>query len=131
MKTIITLLALSVAFSLSSCKKKTGTKLEDLPPKTEVVETIQIEEEPVKEEPKPEVKQMNYFLVAGCFKVQENAQRLFENLVSQGYSAKIMPYYNYHMVTYNGYETRAEAQAALNRIVQETGKENAWVYPVK
>lgn len=62
MKTIITLLALSVAFSLSSCKKKTGTKLEDLPPKTEVVETIQIEEEPVKEEPKPEVKQMNYFL---------------------------------------------------------------------
>ena len=35
------------------------------------------------------------------------------------------------MVTYDGYETRKEAQVALNRIVREPGKELTWVYPVR
>lgn len=131
MRTIVILVALSFLFSLSSCKKKKETKTIEAP-KTEIVETTPAPAPvEVKEEPKPVVREMNYFLVAGCFKVKENADRFSARLVSEGYNSKIMPFYNLYMVTYDGFETRREAQDALNRIVQEPGKELTWVYPVK
>ena len=124
MRTIVILVALSFLFSLSSCKKKKETKtIVETTPAPAPVE--------VKEEPKPVVREMNYFLVAGCFKVKENADRFSARLISEGYNSKIMPFYNLYMVTYDGFETRREAQDALNRIVQEPGKELTWVYPVK
>lgn len=134
MRTIVILVALSLLFSLSSCKKKKKTATIEAP-KTEVVETTPAPAPApvpvVKEEPKPVVREMNYFLVAGCFKVKSNADNLNARLIGEGYNSKVMPYYNLYMVTYEGYETRTEAQAALNRIVQEPGKELTWVYPVK
>lgn len=130
MRTIVILVALSLLFSLSSCKKKKKTATIETP-KTEVVETTPAPVPVVKEEPKPVVREMNYFLVAGCFKVKSNADNLNARLIGEGYNSKVMPYYNLYMVTYEGYETRTEAQAALNRIVQEPGKELTWVYPVK
>lgn len=132
MRTIVILVALSLLFSLSSCKKKKKTATIEAP-KTEVVETTPAPAPVpvVKEEPKPVVREMNYFLVAGCFKVKSNADNLNARLIGEGYDSKVMPYYNLYMVTYEGYETRTEAQAALNRIVQEPGKELTWVYPVK
>ncbi|MBD9179289.1 MAG: hypothetical protein EGP82_08980 [Odoribacter splanchnicus] len=131
MRTIVILVALSFLFSLSSCKKKKTATIEA--PKTEIAETTPAPAPvpEVKEEPKPVVREMNYFLVAGCFKVKSNADNLNARLVSEGYNSKIMPYYNLYMVTYEGFETRQEAQSALNRMVQEPGKELTWVYPVK
>lgn len=131
MRTIVILVALSFLFSLSSCKKKKTATIEA--PKTEIAETTPAPAPvpEVKEEPKPVVREMNYFLVAGCFKVKSNADNLNARLVSEGYNSKIMPYYNLYMVTYEGFETRQEAQSALNRMVQESGKELTWVYPVK
>ncbi len=131
MRTIVILVALSFLFSLSSCKKKKTATIEA--PKTEIAETTPAPAPvpEVKEEPKPVVREMNYFLVAGCFKVKSNADNLNARLVSEGYNSKIMPYYNLYMVTYEGFETRQEAQSALNRLVQEPGKELTWVYPVK
>ncbi len=131
MRTIVILVALSFLFSLSSCKKKKTATIEA--PKTEIAETTPAPAPvpEVKEEPKPVVREMNYFLVAGCFKVKSNADNLNARLVSEGYNSKIMPYYNLYMVTYQGFETRQEAQSALNRMVQEPGKELTWVYPVK
>ena len=131
MRTIVILVALSFLFSLSSCKKKKTATIEA--PKTEIAETTPAPAPvpEVKEEPKPVVREMNYFLVAGCFKVKSNADNLNARLVSEGYNSKLMPYYNLYMVTYEGFETRQEAQSALNRMVQEPGKELTWVYPVK
>lgn len=131
MKIIAILLTLSLIGIFSSCKNK-KQKAELTTQKVEVVEVAKPETvEPAREEPKPVVKQINYYLVAGCFKVRENAERLNAKLRNEGYDSKILPFYNMSMVTYDGYETRQEAQVALNRLVKEPGKELAWVYPVK
>lgn len=131
MRIIIILLALSLVGLFTSCKnKKKNVELTE--EKVEIVEVAK--PEPVvtpKEEPKPVVKQVNYYLVAGCFKVRENAERLNAKLSDEGYDSRILPFYNMSMVTYDGYETRPEAQDALNKIVRETGKELTWVYPVR
>lgn len=131
MRIIAILLTLSLIGIFSSCKnKKQNEKLTTQ--QVEVVEVVKPEPvEPPREEPKPVVKQVNYYLVAGCFKVRENAERLNSKLLNEGYDSRILPFYNMSMVTYDGYETRQEAQSALNRIVKETGKELTWVYPVK
>ena len=122
MKITVILLALSL-LCLFSCKDK-KVKEELTTQKVEVVEVA-------KPEPKPVVKQVNYYLVAGCFKIPENAERLQAKLIQEGYDSRIVPFYNMSMVTYDGYETRKEAQVALNRIVREPGKELTWVYPVR
>lgn len=130
MRIAVILLALCMAGIFSSCKKKAKEAITTQ--QVEVVEVTQPEPvEPKQEEPKPVVKQINYYLVAGCFKVRSNAERLHTKLSSEGYDSRILPFYDMNMVTYEGFETRQEAQVALNRIVQETGKEDTWVYPVK
>lgn len=75
MKITVILLALSL-LCLFSCKDK-KVKEELTTQKVEVVEVAKPEPvAPPKEEPKPVVKQVNYYLVAGCFKIPENAERL-------------------------------------------------------
>lgn len=131
MRIIIILLALLCVGLFTACKDK-KKKAELTEQKVEVLEVTQPEPvAPPQEEPKPVVKQVNYYLVAGCFKVYDNAERLNAKLLNEGYDSKIIPFYNMSMVTYNGYETRQEAQQALNQIVREAGKELTWVYPVK
>lgn len=129
MKIIVILLILSMSGIFTSCKKKAKEVVT-----TQKVEVVEVKPEPVapkKETPKPVVKQVNYYLVAGCFKIHNNAERLNDKLRNEGYDSKILPFYDMSMVTYDGYETRQEAQTALNRMVQEAGKEETWVYPVK
>ena len=122
MKLILMLVCVGL---LVACKEKKEQLTEQ---KVEVVKEVQ--PEPVKqEEPKPVVKEMNYYLVAGCFEVYSNAEKLNKKLLAEGYTSKIIPFYRLHMVTYNGYETRAEAQAELNRMVLNEGKEWVWLYP--
>lgn len=128
MRTIAILIAISFLFSLSSCKKKKKEIIEA--PKTQVVETPKPEPVAVVKEA-PVVRQMNYFLIAGCFKIKSNADHLNATLINEGHDSKIIPYYNMYMVSYKGYETRQEAQVALNRIVLEPGRFQTWVYPVK
>lgn len=131
MKLTVILLAFSLLGIFISCKDKKA-KEELTVQKVEIIETAKPEPvAPPKEEPKPVVKQVNYYLVAGCFKVPQNAERLHAKLINEGYDSRILPFYNMSMVTYDGYETRREAQVALNQIVGEPGKELTWVYPVK
>lgn len=130
MKILCVLLILSVVGMATSCKNK--KQKEVTTQQVEVVEVTKAEAvAPPQEEPKPVVKQMNYYVVAGCFRLIENAERLNAKLLNAGYDSKILPFYNMSMVTYDGYETRQEAQKALNRLVQEPENEMAWVYPVK
>ena len=71
MKITVILLALSL-LCLFSCKDK-KVKEELTTQKVEVVEVAKPEPvAPPKEEPKPVVKQVNYYLVAGCFKIPED-----------------------------------------------------------
>ena len=129
MRTIIILIILLGMGVLTSCKKNKTTALT-----TERVEVVEVAK-PEPETPKPEVqkpvKKVNYYLVAGCFEFKENAERLHNKLVEEGYDSKMLPFYDLTMVTYDGYETREEAQVALNRIVREEDKELTWVYPVR
>lgn len=131
MKTISIILALSFLGMIVSCKDKKPKEVLT----TQNVEVVEVANpEPVaekKESPRPVVKQMNYYLVAGCFKVQGNADRLHTRLLNEGYDSRIVPLYDMSMVTYDGYVTRQEAQVALNQIVRKPGKECTWVYPVK
>ena len=104
MKITVILLALSL-LCLFSCKDK-KVKEELTTQKVEVVEVAKPEPvAPPKEEPKPVVKQVNYYLVAGCFKIPENAERLQAKLIQEGYDSRIVPFYNMSMVTYDGYGT--------------------------
>ena len=119
MKTIIILLAVSLLGILSSCKEKKNNS------------ALTEKKVEVKTEPVQTVKKKNYHLVAGCFMEEENAQRLHAQLTKEGYDSQIIPFYNLQMVTYNSFETRQEAQNALNLIVQETGKELTWVLIVQ
>ena len=131
MRITIILVVVALLGTLVSCKKKKQQEVLTTQ-KVEVVEVTSPEPvEQKKEEPKPVVKRANYYLVAGCFKVPANAERLHAKLLNEGEDSKIMPFYNMSMVTYEGFETRREAQVALNRIVCEPGKELTWVYPVK
>ena len=133
MRTIIILLSLLVVGLLTSCQQKknkaalTDQKVEIAKPSSEkTVETISELEKTEKS-----VKQMNYYVVAGCFEFKENAERLNQLLISKGFKSQILPFYNLNMVTYSGYETREESQAALNQMVLQPGKEMLWVYPLK
>ena len=132
MRMMIIVLAMLGVGLCTSCKSK--KKKAPLPTPPVVVAPKpepQPEPEPVIEEPEPEVKQMNYYLVAGCFRVYDNAVRLNAKLLDQGYDSRIIPFYSLNMVTYDGYETRQDAQVALNRIVKEPGKKKTWVYQVR
>ena len=107
MKITVILLALSL-LCLFSCKDK-KVKEELTTQKVEVVEVAKPEPvAPPKEEPKPVVKQVNYYLVAGCFKIPENAERLQAKLIQEGYDSRIVPFYNMSMVTYDGSEPDCE-----------------------
>ncbi|MEG0795917.1 MAG: SPOR domain-containing protein [Odoribacter sp.] len=132
MKPIVILWVLLLLGGLSSCKDKNLKQEKLTSQKVEMIEASPVEAEvqqPVKQ--RQVEKQAKYFIVAGCFEVKANADRLQTELIGKGYDAQIFPFYRMSMVTYNGYETRLEAQAALNRIVSESGGRGAWVYPVK
>ncbi len=130
MRILCLFLILSVAGMVTSCKNK--ERKEMTAQQVEVADTTKAEAVvPPYEEPKPIVKEMNYYVVAGCFRLIENAERLNAKLQDAGYDSKILPFFSMSMVTYGGYETRQEAQKALNRLVQEPENEMAWVYPVK
>lgn len=131
MRSTIFFIAISLLFSLSSCKEKKKNNIVE-PPTAIVSETPAPVAEVKKEEPKPVVKQLSHYLVAGCFRVEANADRLHTKLTNEGYPAQILPYRNrYYLVTYEGFENRASAQISLNRIVREKGKKGTWVYPVR
>ncbi len=71
---------------------------------------------------------LNYHVVAGAFKVEANADKICENLISKGYKAeKITQNINgLFPVIYNSYETYSEARKAMN-IIQIKDNPDAWV----
>jgi hypothetical protein len=67
-----------------------------------------------------------YTLIGGAFQVKENAQRLIDQLRSQGYDAQFAGMKdNLHLVAYGHFNTRAEAEALKNKVQGDGAK--AWI----
>jgi cell division protein FtsN len=137
MKNKIFIAILCVSVLTISCGKK---KSEKKPPVKREVKTqplvVKDTLPPVPEpEPEPEIiekPQNKYFLIAGCFEVEENAYNFRDALVQQGYDAEIVNipdgvYSTFYKVSYKGFSDRTEAfeQLAIER--SQPDKENIWL----
>lgn len=70
----------------------------------------------------------NYHIVAGAFRVKENATKKLNELLDKGHSAKAIGAnkYGLHMVVYSSYENRLDAYKNL-RDVKSTENKDAWI----
>ena len=74
-----------------------------------------------------EVK-MSYHVVAGAFREEKNANKIFHQLSDQGYKARRIPQNKYGLfpVLYGSYATFPEAESAKHEI-QKTGNPEVWI----
>src|SRR5690606_578436 len=70
----------------------------------------------------------SYHVVAGAFRVEENAQKAFDELVRLGYEPRMLPpnRFGLHPVLYGSYTTYGEASKALSGIKQSHNPD-AWL----
>jgi cell division septation protein DedD len=70
----------------------------------------------------------SYFIIAGCFKEEHNAENMLVDLKSKGFDAFIKGKNanGLTMVCYQGFQSREEASLALNKIHIENDQ-NAWI----
>lgn len=70
----------------------------------------------------------NFHVVAGAFRMEENAQKKVEALKEQGYKARVLSEnrYGLHQVVYSSYEKRIDALRAL-RTIKKAGNTGAWL----
>lgn len=70
----------------------------------------------------------NYHIIAGAFRMEENAVNKIEQLNKKGYNAKLIGVnkYGLHQVVYASYENRREALQQL-RNIKRTENEAAWL----
>jgi nucleoid DNA-binding protein len=98
-------------------------------------------ETPVKELPNVNLSQTNatkqkskmsagkrYYLVAGCFSVEANAEKMVQKLISQGFKSEKFkkPNSNMFYVSYSSYASRAEAAGEMDRL-KSAGQSNIWI----
>ena len=71
---------------------------------------------------------MSYHVVAGAFREEKNAEKIFHQLSDQGYKARRIPQNKYGLfpVLYGSYATFPEAESAKQEI-QKTGNPDAWI----
>jgi hypothetical protein len=71
---------------------------------------------------------MSYHVVAGAFREEKNADKIFHQLSDQGYKARRIPQNKYGLfpVLYGSYATFPEAESAKQEI-QKTGNPDAWI----
>ena len=141
MKTILLFTLAILTIVISGCQNKKNVKTTNkqqetvqVQPKTTLVkDTVQVIETKTTSTT-PTVKETpEYFLIGGCFRIKDNADRMYENLHKEGYAnAMIIPYYRDHyLVVYGGYKTEKEAIAAVRKIHKIPGKEETWIYHTK
>ncbi len=94
-------------------------------PKTNEI-SIPTEETEIIEKIKPE--DYKFFIIAGSFKVLNNAEKLIHQLNAKGYNAGIVGQnkYDFYRVCFNGYINRNEAEQQLAIIRKEENPE-AWI----
>ncbi|MFH2142423.1 MAG: SPOR domain-containing protein [Bacteroidota bacterium] len=92
--------------------------------KVESVEVKSIESESsTQTTSQPNISGKKYYLVAGCFKDESNADKLIDKLKTEGYNpTKFGKVGNMHGVCYNYFETKKEAENELAKL-----KDKAWI----
>lgn len=72
----------------------------------------------------------NFFIVAGVFRTDKGVNRTIERLKSWGYPAKVFKTTSrgIRYVCYQGFESREEAEKALDKVRQQ-GDSEAWIWP--
>lgn len=73
-------------------------------------------------------EKMSYHIMAGAFRNERNAEKIFNQLSNQGYKARRIPQnkYGLYPVLYGSYATFAEAEKAKQQI-QQTDNPDAWI----
>ncbi|TDD99596.1 HU domain-containing protein [Flavobacterium cellulosilyticum] len=73
-------------------------------------------------------EKMSYHIMAGAFRDERNAEKIFKKLSNQGYKARRIPMnkYGLYPVLYGSYATFAEAEKARQEI-KKTDNPDAWV----
>jgi CCDC81-like prokaryotic HU domain 2/CCDC81-like prokaryotic HU domain 1/SPOR domain len=73
-------------------------------------------------------EKMSYHIMAGAFRDERNAEKIFKQLSNQGFKAKRIPQNKYGLfpVLYGSYATFAEAEKAKQEI-QKTVNPDAWI----
>ncbi len=98
--------------------------------KEEINDNEVVKKEPEVKKETPAAKKTDskrYYLVAGCFQQEKNADNYVEYLVGQGYnSEKFGKYGGLYAVSFNSYESFSEAQKELNKIKKAT-ESQAWI----
>ena len=82
--------------------------------------------ESIEEEQFPTIiSQRTYYIIAGAFAKQKNANRMLNKLNRWNYKAEIIESNNLFRVCYNSFDNREEAILSLNKIKQENPE--AWL----
>ena len=71
------------------------------------------------------ISQKTYYIIAGAFAEQKNANKMLRKLNSWNYNAEIVEGSNLLRVSYNSFYNRDKAVLALNKIKQENPE--AWL----
>lgn len=74
-----------------------------------------------------------FYIIAGAFKSERNAEDLRDELNRKGFSSEIinLPNSSLYRVGYNSYESRLKAESKLNDLRNKTHNFDAWVLAVK
>lgn len=71
------------------------------------------------------VKEIKYYIIAGAFSKQQNAEKMLHKLNRWNYNAEIINEKKFMRVSYDSFHNRKEAVLALNKIRKENP--NAWL----
>ncbi|MCG8578282.1 MAG: SPOR domain-containing protein [Bacteroidales bacterium] len=140
MRKLTTALAIFALLIGAGCKDKPA-KESKKPVKT-AVHQKKVEKDTVKEEVKtPEVKEVipeppkpddKYFLIAGSFEKQQNAELFKAKLVADGFNAQVIerpggPNGEFYKVSYKSFYDRSEAYAELRSARNNEGRDDVWL----
>lgn len=87
------------------------------------------QESPLKLPPVEVEVRNKYHVVAGAYRLRENADRRLKELRNEGYDAKYLGEnkFSLHQVAFGSFETRREARKLLSEINESSGESDAWI----
>jgi cell division protein FtsN len=134
MKKILLVVAATLMIGVACKDKKQSVKPEAV--KQEVTQTKPVEPDTIAKQvevPEPEPPKPNkYFLIAGSFFNQANAESFKKELMNQGLDSEVITRNwgvnsEFFKVSYMGFSERQEAISRMQQERNQPGKEDVWV----
>ena len=110
---------------LSFFETKAEEKVETIIPVKEIKKEI---EKPILSVPKEVINEKKFYIIAGAFGVEENANKLKARLNSWNYNSTIIKNNNIMRVSYNEFTTKEDAILSLAKIRKENPQ--AWILTI-